>query len=174
MLTPAFALSGTLPINPPTYENMSSSELDAFLVEMESDIRGAERDLREISTLENKGVTGAGKLGDYEALQPRLEALLQAHDEDLRLAADLEKRIALLMDHYATNVRVRQPGGSCLPFYLSKVPSRSTPCPNSSYLGTKQYATPKRRLINWRRIATSDGSWATSRAAARATLDLIS
>ncbi|KAM5544246.1 hypothetical protein V8D89_001906 [Ganoderma adspersum] len=104
MLTPAFALSGTLPVNPPTYENMSSSELDAFLAEMESDIRGAERDLREISTLESKGVTGAGKLGDYEALQPRLEALLQAHDEDLRLAADLERRIALLMDHYATNV----------------------------------------------------------------------
>ena len=109
MLTPAFALSGTLPVNPPTYENMSSSELDAFLAEVESDIRSAERDLREISTLESKGVTGAGKLGDYEALQPRLEALLQAHDEDLRMAADLEKRIALLMDHYATNVRPRPP-----------------------------------------------------------------
>ncbi|KAI0730948.1 hypothetical protein C8Q76DRAFT_766437 [Earliella scabrosa] len=102
MLTPAFALSGTL--NPPTYENMSSTELDAFLTEMEPDIRAAERDLREISALEGKGVTGAGKLGDYEALQPRLEALLKAHDEDLRMAADLEKRIALLMDHYATNV----------------------------------------------------------------------
>ena len=109
MLTPAFALSGTLPINPPTYENMSVTELDAFLAEMESDIRAAERDLREISALESKGVTGAGKLGDYEALQPRLDALLEAHNEDSRLAADLEKRIALLMDHYATNVRCRLP-----------------------------------------------------------------
>lgn len=107
MLTPAFALSGTLPINPPTYENMSPSELDAFLTEMESDIRAAERDLREISTLEGKGVTGAGKLGDYEALQPRLEALQKAHDEDLRMAADIEKRVALLMDHYATNVSIK-------------------------------------------------------------------
>ena len=104
MLTPAFALSGTLPVNPPTYENMSPNELDAFLAEMEPDIRAAERDLREISTLENKGVTGAGKLGDYEVLQPRLEALLKAHEEDLHLAAELEKRIALLMDRYATNV----------------------------------------------------------------------
>ncbi|KAI0642339.1 hypothetical protein C8Q79DRAFT_247025 [Trametes meyenii] len=104
LLTPQFALSGTLPINPPTYENMSPNELEAFLVEMESDIRAAERDLHEISVLEGKGVTGAGKLGDYEALQPRLEALQQAHDEDLHMAAELEKRIALLMDRYATNV----------------------------------------------------------------------
>ncbi|KAI0675932.1 hypothetical protein C8Q78DRAFT_964641 [Trametes maxima] len=104
LLTPQFALSGTLPINPPTYENMSPSELEAFLAEMESDIRAAERDLHEISALEGKGVTGAGKLGDYEALQPRLEALQQAHDEDLRMAGELEKRIALLMDRYATNV----------------------------------------------------------------------
>ncbi|RPD58915.1 hypothetical protein L226DRAFT_572460 [Lentinus tigrinus ALCF2SS1-7] len=104
MLTPGFALSGSLPVNPPTYENMSPSELDAFLAEMEPDIRAAERDLREICALEEKGVTGAGKLGDYEALQPRLETLLKAHDEDLKMAAELEKRIALLMDHYATNV----------------------------------------------------------------------
>ncbi|KAI9062598.1 hypothetical protein FKP32DRAFT_1573461 [Trametes sanguinea] len=104
MLTPQFALSGSLPTNPPTYENMSSSELEAFLSEMESDIRAAERDLLEISALESKGVTGAGKLADYEALQPRLEALTKAQDEDLRMAADLEKRIALLMDRYATNV----------------------------------------------------------------------
>ncbi|RDX41550.1 hypothetical protein OH76DRAFT_1489374 [Lentinus brumalis] len=103
MLTPAFALSATLP-NPPTYENMSPSELDAFLAEMEPDIRAAERDLREICALEDKGVTGAGKLGDYEALQPRLETLHKAHDEDLKMAAELEKRIALLMNHYATNV----------------------------------------------------------------------
>ncbi|KAL1945182.1 hypothetical protein VTO73DRAFT_2802 [Trametes versicolor] len=104
LLTPQFALSGTLSMNPPTYDNMSPSELEAFLGEMESDIRSAERDLREISALEAKGVTGAGKLGDYEALQPRLEALLKAHDEDLQTAADLERRIALLMDRYATNV----------------------------------------------------------------------
>ena len=104
MLTPAFALAGT--VSPPAYENMSATELEVFLTEMEPDIRSAERDLREIHALEGKGVTGAGKLGDYEALQPRLEALLKAHDEDLRMTADIERRIALLMDHYATNVSV--------------------------------------------------------------------
>lgn len=41
---------------------MSPAELDAFLTEMEPDIRAADRDMREIELLEKKGVTGAGKL----------------------------------------------------------------------------------------------------------------
>ena len=45
-----------------SYENMTSSELEAFLAEMEPDIRAADRDMREIEALEKKGVTGAGKL----------------------------------------------------------------------------------------------------------------
>ncbi|KAJ7116013.1 hypothetical protein C8R44DRAFT_628699 [Mycena epipterygia] len=99
LLTPSFALSEA-----PTYESMSASELEAFLVEMEPDIRAAERDMQEIEALEKKGVTGAGKLGDYEALQPRLDALLKAHHEDLELAASLEKRVARLMEGHATQV----------------------------------------------------------------------
>ncbi|THH06558.1 hypothetical protein EW146_g9577 [Bondarzewia mesenterica] len=64
LLTPAFALSGTLPTAAatPAYQNMSPSELDAFLAELEPDIRAADRDMREIDALEKKGVTGAGKL----------------------------------------------------------------------------------------------------------------
>ncbi|OCH85254.1 hypothetical protein OBBRIDRAFT_815148 [Obba rivulosa] len=104
LLTPAFALSGTLPTAPPAYENMSPSELEAFLAEMEPDIRAADRDLREINILENKGVTGAGKLADCKALEPRLDALMTAHREDLEKAAELEKRIATLMDRYTTQV----------------------------------------------------------------------
>jgi len=103
-LTPSFALSGTLPIEPPTYENMSPSELEAFLSEIEPDIRAAERDLREIKALEDKGVTGAGKLADYKDLQPRLDALLRAQEEDATKAAALERRVAGLMDRYATRV----------------------------------------------------------------------
>ncbi|KAJ6591549.1 hypothetical protein DFH09DRAFT_907617 [Mycena vulgaris] len=99
LLTPSFALSEA-----PTYESMSASELEAFLVEMEPDIRAAERDMQEIEELEKKGVTGAGKLGDYEALQPRLDALLKAHHDDLQLAASLEKRVARLMESHATQV----------------------------------------------------------------------
>ncbi|KAJ3481900.1 hypothetical protein NLI96_g7351 [Meripilus lineatus] len=106
LLTPSFALSGQIPTSPPPYDNMSPSELEAFLAEMEQDIRGADRDLREIDILERKNVTAAGRLPEYEALQPRLQKLMEAHEEDLKLAAELEKRIAGLMNRYATNVDV--------------------------------------------------------------------
>jgi len=104
LLTAAFALSGVLPGPAPTYENMSPEELEALLVEMEPEIRAADRDMREIEMLEQKGVTAAGKLADYGTLQPRLDALLKAHQEDIRLAASLEKRIAALVDRHATHV----------------------------------------------------------------------
>jgi len=64
LLTPSFALSGLLP-EPPSYENMSPEELEAFLTEMEPDIRAADRDMREIEALEKQGVTGAGKLSGF-------------------------------------------------------------------------------------------------------------
>lgn len=104
-LTPAFALSGSIPIAPPTYENMTPAELEAFLTEMEPDIRAAERDLREIAALEDKGVTGAGRLAECKDLQPRLEALLKAQEEDGKMASSLETRIGALMDRYTTRVR---------------------------------------------------------------------
>jgi hypothetical protein len=75
LLTPSFALSGTISASPgtssssstssppaPSYEEMSPSELEALLSEMEPDIRSADRDMREIEVLEGKGVTGSGKL----------------------------------------------------------------------------------------------------------------
>lgn len=104
LLTAAFALSGVLPGPAPAYENMSPEELEALLIEMEPEIRAADKDMREIEILEQKGVTATGKLADYETLQPRLDALLKAHQEDIRLAASLEKRIAALVDRHATHV----------------------------------------------------------------------
>lgn len=103
LLTPSFALSGLLP-DPPSYENMSPEELEAFLAEMEPDIRAADRDMREIEASEKKGVTGAGKLADYEALKPRLDALLDAYQKDFVLATSLEKRITSIMEQHATHV----------------------------------------------------------------------
>lgn len=41
---------------------------------------------------------------DYEKLEPRLEALLQAHAEDAKLAASLEMRISALVDKHAAQV----------------------------------------------------------------------
>ena len=45
-----------------------------------------------------------GDVTDYEALQPRLAALMTAHEEDLKLAASLERRMAALMERHATQV----------------------------------------------------------------------
>ncbi|KAF8635049.1 hypothetical protein AX15_000585 [Amanita polypyramis BW_CC] len=112
LLTPASALSGILadsrqggPLQTaPEYASMSPEEFEALLQEMEPDIRAADRDMREIEMLEKKGVTGAGRLAEYEKLQPRLEALIKAHKEDLELVASLEKRIATLMKRHATQV----------------------------------------------------------------------
>ncbi|KAI5999342.1 hypothetical protein F5J12DRAFT_847721 [Pisolithus orientalis] len=104
LLTPTFAYSGT-PVGPgPSYGNMSAEELEALLAEMEPDIRAADRDMREIDLLIQKDVLSAGKLPDYEVLQPRVKRLLAAQEEDLKLAASLEKRIANLVDRHATHV----------------------------------------------------------------------
>ncbi|KAF9038500.1 hypothetical protein BJ165DRAFT_392305 [Panaeolus papilionaceus] len=103
LLTPSFALSGILP-DPPTYDKMSPEEFNAFISEMEPDIRNADRDMREIEVLEKKGVTGAGKLGDSEQYKPRLDTLIKAHEEDLELASSLELSIASLVERHATYV----------------------------------------------------------------------
>lgn len=47
---------------------MSPNELEAFLAELEPDIRAADRDMREIEMLEKKGVTAAGKLPGTRSL----------------------------------------------------------------------------------------------------------
>ncbi|KAG5647826.1 hypothetical protein DXG03_007750 [Asterophora parasitica] len=106
LLTPAFALSGSLQDAgaTPTYDTMPTEQLEALLTEMESDIRAADRDMREIELLEQKGVTGAGKLAGYEELQPRLIKLLKAYQADVELAASLERRTAALMERHATQV----------------------------------------------------------------------
>lgn len=103
LLMPSFVLSDTVP-DPPTYDKMSSEELDAFLTEIEPEIRAADRDMLEVEALEKRGVTGAGRLLDYEELHPRLKAILVAHEEDARLADSLERRIASLVERHATYV----------------------------------------------------------------------
>ncbi|KAI6023909.1 hypothetical protein PISMIDRAFT_101289 [Pisolithus microcarpus 441] len=113
LLTPTFTYSGTSSGSSLPYENMSAEELEALLAEMEPDIRAADRDMREIELLVQKDVLSAGKLSgkyekqiivDHEVLQPRLRRLLAAQEEDLKLAASLEKRIANLVDRHATHV----------------------------------------------------------------------
>lgn len=104
---------------------MSHIELVALATELEPDIRAADNEMREIDDLQQKGITGAGTLSgmfrcrlipagahcdlyvcpiDYEALQPRLEALLVRHQEDVDHAAALEKRVASIVRQYAIQV----------------------------------------------------------------------
>ena len=61
LLMPSFVLSDAV-LDPPTYDKMSAEELDAYLTEMEPEIRSADRDMHEVEALEKRGVTGAGKL----------------------------------------------------------------------------------------------------------------
>ncbi|KAK0188948.1 hypothetical protein F5146DRAFT_688074 [Armillaria mellea] len=103
LLTPSFALAGLLP-DPPAYQNMSQEELNAFVGEMENDIRSADRDMQEIDALQKKGVTGAGKLADYKQLQPRLDNLRKSYDENIDQAARLEKRVAAILERHSTQV----------------------------------------------------------------------
>ncbi|KAG5219631.1 Dynactin [Salix suchowensis] len=88
----------------PSYSMMSPEELEAFITEMEPEIRAADHDMREIEALSNKGVLNAGKLADHEALRPRLDAVVKAYEEDLERAAALEHRLARLMERNATLV----------------------------------------------------------------------
>ncbi|KAI0339483.1 hypothetical protein BDW22DRAFT_1486931 [Trametopsis cervina] len=105
-LTPAFALSGVLPPTPsaPLYSHMSPSELDAYLSEMDPDIRAADRDLREIEMLTAKEVGGAGRLGEYRerGLEGRLGELVREREEMGRKWREVEERVARVVNSYAT------------------------------------------------------------------------
>ncbi len=134
-LTPSFALSGILPppssssspINP-LYESMSPHELEAYLAEMDPDIRAADRDLREIALLIDfdsttlgvpgsgsgsgsggRDVTAANNLGSYATLQPRLDKLVEESQECVRRREELERRVAGVMDRWVTTVRSSLP-----------------------------------------------------------------
>jgi len=41
---------------------------------------------------------------DYQTFQPRIEALVEAHKQDIELASSLENRTAALIRQYGTHV----------------------------------------------------------------------
>lgn len=104
LFTPAFAFSHQNPSSAPSYSSLTSSDLDALLQEMGPDIRAADRDLRDIDNLEKKGVTGAGRLEEYEPLLPRLATLLKDHKEDTLKYQALESRLSDVLERYTTHV----------------------------------------------------------------------
>jgi acyl-CoA reductase-like NAD-dependent aldehyde dehydrogenase len=104
LFTPAFALSYHNPSTPPNYSSLSPADLDALLQEMEPDIREADRSLSAIAQLEKQGVTGAGKLEEYEPLLPRMTEVLKKHKEDLARFESLESRMMDLLESYGERV----------------------------------------------------------------------
>jgi len=106
LFTPAFAFSHQNPSTAPSYSALSSADLDALLHEMEPDIREADRTLASISHLEKQGVTGAGKLEEYEPLLPRLTEVLKKHKEDVSRFEGLESRMMNLLESYGQRVEL--------------------------------------------------------------------
>jgi hypothetical protein len=68
---------------------------------MAPDIRSAERDLRNIDTLEQRGVTGAGS----RRRQPRLDKVIMRHNEDTATFRALEQRVTTLLEREWTPSR---------------------------------------------------------------------
>ncbi len=70
ILSPMLTSSPLGAPNAPSYEELSSSEFEVLLKELEPDIRSADRDLREIQTLDKRGVSGSGRLtGELDTIQ---------------------------------------------------------------------------------------------------------
>lgn len=82
---------------------------------------------------------------EFEEIKPRLDALSNAHEEDLARAADLERRISSVLRQYATRVCF-----SVLPFKpLMTFLARLTPCRSSSWNGTTSFLSQKTKYRGW-------------------------
>ncbi|KAG8825344.1 hypothetical protein FRC19_011648 [Serendipita sp. 401] len=106
LFTPLFAFSHQNPSTAPSYNMLSSEDLDALLQEMEPDIREADRALLSIVQLEKQGVTGAGRLEEYEPLLPRLSEVLKKHKEDVNRFEALEAKVLSMLERYGERVRI--------------------------------------------------------------------
>ncbi|GAA6060149.1 hypothetical protein JCM10212_001446 [Sporobolomyces blumeae] len=76
----------------------------ALTLEAEHELRQLERGLREIETLEQRGVVEAGKLPEHEALVPRLEQLETNLAPIVREHAAIEQRTTTLLQRYNDHI----------------------------------------------------------------------
>jgi hypothetical protein len=110
----------------PSYEELSQTEFETLLAEMEGDIRGADRDLREIEDLDSRGSSAAGRLPgasrahmktgcriihwkpilEHESLRARLGVVQESLRNDLEQFDILEHRIGIILQAYASQVSV--------------------------------------------------------------------
>lgn len=80
--------------------DLSAHAKVALILESEGEIRQLERDLRELDTLDQRGVVGAGSLAAHESLKPSLLALKENTTPLSSSHASLEKRTNDLLAHY--------------------------------------------------------------------------
>ncbi|GAA5896672.1 hypothetical protein JCM6882_005756 [Rhodosporidiobolus microsporus] len=81
-------------------EDVTPQAKVSLILEAENEIRTLERELREIQVLDERGVVGAGKLGDHEPLKPLLAELRQAATPIAASYASLETRTTSLLHQY--------------------------------------------------------------------------
>jgi len=104
---------------------------------------------------------------DYQTFQPRVEALVEAHKQDIELAASLEKRTAALIKQYGTHVSCREPGASLdlrvrsalWDPYRTSFSDRSAHYLSYSSRGMTRFVRLKIRSLSWSAIRLSDTGW---------------
>jgi len=87
--------------------DLSARAKASLVLEAEHDIRTIERELREIDTLEKRGIAGAGTLASHEKLQPELlEARKQVTDLSSKYSTLESSAESLLSsyDHYVSTI----------------------------------------------------------------------
>ncbi|BGP45813.1 hypothetical protein JCM10450v2_001643 [Rhodotorula kratochvilovae] len=96
LLSPALAVPAPAPADAP---DSPAAQL-ALVLEAEGDLRTLERELRELALLDERGVAGAGKLGEHEALKPTLVEVQQGVKPVAASCAELETRTTALLQRY--------------------------------------------------------------------------
>ncbi|BGP13615.1 hypothetical protein JCM10213_007791 [Rhodosporidiobolus nylandii] len=72
----------------------------ALILEAEQEIRQLEKELRGIAVVDERGVVGAGKLGEHESLKPTLAALRTSTQPVSSAYSSLEARTTALLQQY--------------------------------------------------------------------------
>ncbi|KAK9894232.1 hypothetical protein P389DRAFT_181618 [Cystobasidium minutum MCA 4210] len=72
----------------------------ALILDSEQDLKNLDRELREIDTLEKRGMAGAGRLEEHEALKPRLAELRKDASKLAGSYGSLESRVENLLTQY--------------------------------------------------------------------------
>jgi len=133
-------LSGIIPNALPSYESMTPSEFETFLQEMEPDIRAADRDMREIEALDQKGVATVGKLTTPQIIKHSVPG---------------SKRSSKLTSKTSSSLH---PWSNVLGLWSSGMERMSAHCLSYSSSGTTRFAKLGTRWPSWNATRLSDAN----------------